>query len=339
MSAPRDPAITAKIIADDRDAAAWLALADERAGCIDPRAADDLRESVRLGGTASPGALDALCRIILGLECDAHDSEVASARRTFDRWFGDAERELGAGFGAHARALAELLRGHGLHVDAVRVLTRATQVPDREGWMTGCALGASLCEAGDGDRAMTVLRGLSASSTGTAQALDVRTAFASVAMRLGQYDEAIALYRELSVDEARPEAQNQALLQLAIAARCSGDEPAARAELSALLEALGKDDMLATPFGARVTDELLTLLILAEDENAIAVQEALVTAVTQRCGAAHEATLQERANLSVVLRAVGREGEAEALAAELTGVRPEGLSFDRLLRHCGPLVA
>ncbi len=339
---PRDPlqeSVTATIIAGDADAAAWLTLADECVGCIDPRAAIDLRESVRASGPSSPGALDALCRIILGLECDAHDKEAASARRAFDTWFGDAERALGAGIGAHARTLAELLREHNLHKDAVAVLTRATRHADDEAWRTACALGEALCAAGEGEQAMVVLRGLRASSMGTAHALFVCSTFARVATQLGQYDDAIALYRELSRDEGTSEARREALLRVAIAARSSGDEPGARAELSALLEGLRRDGVLATAFGAQVTDELLALLLLAQDEDAIAVQESLVAAVTAACGAAHVATLQERANLSVVLEMVGHEGEAKALVAELTNLRPEGLSFERSRPHLAPLVA
>ncbi len=339
---PRDPAVTATIIAGDADAAAWLTLADECVGCIDSRAASDLRESVRASGPSSPGALDALCRIILGLECDAHDKEAASARRAFDTWLGDAERELGAGVGAHARALAELLREHNLHKDAVAVLTRATratQHADLESWRTRCALGEALCAAGEGEQAMAVLRVLRAESEGAAHALFVSRSFARVALRLGKYDDAIALYRELSRDEGTPEARREALLQVAIASRSSGDEPTARADLSTLLEALQRDGVLATAFGARVTDELLALFLVAEDLDAIAVQERLVAAVTAACGSSHAATLQERANLSVVLRAVGHEREAEALAAELTNLQPEGLSFERSRPHLSPLVA
>lgn len=338
MTLADDAAVTATITASDAGASAWLALADQCAGCIDPRAATELRENVRVHGTSSPGALDALARIILGLECDARDAEAVSARRVFEAWLGDAERALGEHFGAHARELAQLLGSHNLHREAVRVLLRATHEADPEGWRTACALGEALCAAGEGEQALDVLRRLSEASAGAAHALSVRATFARIAMRLGSYDDAIALYRELARDEHAPEARREAALQAAIAARSSGDEPAARAELAGLSAELEENGTLATPFGARVVDELLALLLIAEDEEAIAVQERLVSAVSAACGPTHVATLQERANLSVVLRAVGHEGKADALAAELRSLRPEGLSFDRSRPHLGPLL-
>ncbi len=331
--------VTAKITGGDAGAAAWLALADEGAGCIDPSAAAELRESVRASGASSSGAVDALCRIILGLECDARDVEAAAARRARDTWLVDAERELGTGFGDYARTLAVLLGGHGLHMDAVRVLQRATHVVEPEAWRTSCALGDALCAAGESDEAMAILRQLLVASAGAEHALFVQNTFARVASRLGFYQDAIALYHELAKHESTPKARRDAALSAALAARSSGDEPTARSELSALIAELTGDARLATAFGAHVVDELLALLLVAGDEAAIAVQERLVAAVSASLGPAHVATLQERANLSVVLRAVGRVAEADVLAAELRTLRPEGLSFDRWRPHLAPLVA
>lgn len=331
-----DADVTAAIIASDPGAAAWLALADQCVGCIDPRAAKDLRDAVRSHGTSSPAALDALARIILGLECDARDAETASARRAFELWLGAAERELGPGFGAHARMLAELLSSHNLHKEAVRVLLRATHESDPEGWRTACALGEELCAAGETAQALEVMRRITEASLPEPHALAVRASFARVAMRMGAYDDAIALYRELARDETTEGARREAALDAALAARSSGDEPAARAELTALLGAIAEDGGLATVFGTRVVDSLLELLLVAEDEAAIAVQQGLVTAVAAACGPTSAAAAQERANLSVVLRAVGHEEEAEAIARELTA--PGGPSFERSRPHLLPFV-
>jgi len=284
--------------------------------------------------------MDAIARIILGLECDARNEEAASAHRAFDKGLADAENELGAGFAAHARALAELLGSHNLHRDAVGVLLRATKSADPEPWRTACVLGHALCSAGDAEQAVAVMRKTLAESEGTAHAHVVRAAFAQVAMRLGLYDDAIALYRVLARDEHSLEARREAALQCAIATRNSGDEPATRAELAALLESLKQAGHLATAFGARVSDELINLYLVAEDDAAIPIQEALVLAVEKAHGATSRVALQERANLSVALRAVGRQSEADALVAELGELTKtqEGLSFDRQRPHLIPLI-
>jgi tetratricopeptide (TPR) repeat protein len=340
MDQSRDPETSAKIVAFDADAKEWLALADEATGCVDPRAAPELREAVRVHGVTSPGALQALCRIILGLECDARVREAAAARRAFDAWFSRAEHEQGDGFGQYARTLAAMLTSHGLHKDAVTVLERAQSRAGADAWLTASDLGESLCSLGETERSVQVLRALNASPLPLPALFEVRATLASVLARVGLYDEAVAIYRDLAAREPSSSLAHKRTIQAAVAARCSGDELTARQLLFELLARLKAERAVCSFAGVTCVDQLLGLLLLAEDERAIDVQRALVDAVAETHGPEHPAALQERKNLAVVLLGVGHQDEAKALTSELaTLLRVPDLlpdSLDRSRPHVLP---
>jgi hypothetical protein len=76
--------------------------------------------------------------------------------------------------------------------------------------------------------------------------------------------------------------------------------------LFSLVQALEDSGSLATDEGVRVVEELVTILLSAEDEDAVTVQRRLRDATVRAFGDEDPRTLTQERNLGVVVDRVSR---------------------------------
>jgi tetratricopeptide (TPR) repeat protein len=210
--------------------------------------------------------------------------------------------ELGPNAWTELVSLGKLLGDFDRRAEAARALERAVALAKAQGHDTRSLerdLGVALVHAGEHDRALEVLARLRDS-------LDVQTLIAATLAEMGRYDDARVAYDELAALLPAGPNKTLALLGAAISAHRGGSEPEARAMLFSLVQALEDSNSLATNEGVRVVEELVTILLSAEDEDAVTVQRRLRDATARAFGDEDPRTLIQDRNLGVVVDRVSR---------------------------------
>jgi tetratricopeptide (TPR) repeat protein len=266
-------------------------------------------ELVVATGMLSAPSLAALCRTVLSLMCAGRVSASDAAKRTYDAWVDAIASEHGANAWSELALLGKMLGEFDRRAEAARVLERAVTLAKAQGRDTQTLerdWGLALVQAGEHDRALEVLARLR-------ESFDVRRLIADTLFEMGRYDDARAAFEELAT--ALPDGANKtlALLGAATSAQRGGSEPEARGMLSSLVDALDRTSSLATNEGVRVAEELVSLLLSAEDEGAATIQRTFYEATARALGADDPRTWLEEHNLGVVLRDLRELDAAEAI--------------------------
>jgi tetratricopeptide (TPR) repeat protein len=282
----------------------------------------DFCEKVVANGVLSAPSLAALCRTILSLMCAGRVAASDAARRSYDAWVESAATELGDRACSELTALGKLLGHFDRRTDAARAFERAVALAKASGADTRALereLGIALVKATEHERAFEVLGSLRDSldagpgGSRSDGARDVRLLIADALSEIGRYDDARAAYDELATLLPEGRERTLALLGAAMSTHRGGSEPEGRALLFSLLEATDRSGALATEEGVRVAEELLGMLVAAEDDAAVTVQKTLRDATARAFGEDDARTLLEDHNVGCVLSDLRAFEEAEAI--------------------------